>query len=122
MEGGLVRETKQGKQRSIILPANVYAACNRVKVIPGELLSRFQFKLHFKSYSRDEFLEVTRKALIKLEDVKLKLASYIAQNVAEYSRDVRDAVGIARLARRKEEIDKLLKIQRKYRDSFRFGA
>ena len=114
METGIVKEVKYGKTREMTLPARVYAACNVEESLPPELLSRFQFKLHFKPYTREEFVEVARKVLVMREGKSEEIASYIAEKVADLSRDVRECVGIARLASTREEVDFLVEIKRKY--------
>lgn len=92
METGIVKEVKHDKAREMILPAGVYAACNFEKHIPPEVLPRFQFKLHFRPYTEEEFIEVSRHVLIMRERLEERLASYIAREVAKISKDVRDAL------------------------------
>jgi len=115
METGIVKEVKHGKTREIILKTKVYAACNSLKNIPPELLSRFQFKLQFRPYTEEEFLKVSRNVLIKRENLSEDLAEYISRKVSKISRDVRDCIGIARLAKTKEDVDFLCEIKSKYR-------
>jgi len=115
METGIVKETKHGRTREMILPARVYAACNVKENLPPELLSRFQFKLNFKPYTREEFIEVSRRVLIQREGKDEELADYISEKVASLSRDVRDCIGIARLSNTKDDVDFLIRIKRKYR-------
>jgi len=114
METGIVKEVKHGKTREIVLPAKVYAACNVEKNIPPENLSRFQFKLHFKPYTKQEFIEIACRVLTMREHVDEELAKYIALKVSELTRDVRDCVGIGRLAKDKETVDFLIEVKRKY--------
>jgi len=114
MEVGIVKETKHGKAREMILHAKVYAACNTEKYLPPELLSRFQFKLHFKPYTKEEFIEVSKRVLVQREGKSEELADYISQKVASLSRDVRDCIGIARLSETKEDVDFLIKVKKKY--------
>ncbi|MFH8108089.1 MAG: hypothetical protein QXJ25_03640 [Candidatus Aenigmatarchaeota archaeon] len=114
METGIVKEVKHDKTREIILPAKVYAACNNEKYLPPEILSRFQFRLHFKPYTKEEFIEVSKRVLIMREGLDEELATYISERVAELTRDVRESIGIARLAKTKDEVDFLLNLKRKY--------
>ena len=113
METGIIKETKHDKARETILPARVYAACNVKKYLPPEILSRFQFILHFKPYTKEEFIEVSRRVLTMREGVDEELAIYISNRVAELSRNVRESIGIARLAKTKSEVDFLLNLKRK---------
>lgn len=114
METGIVKETKYGKTREMRLQSNVYGACNTTRQLPPEFLSRFQFKLHFKAYTKDEFMEVSRRVLLEREKTENGLAIYITEEIAEMSRDVRDCVGIARLAKTGEDVDFLIRLIRKY--------
>jgi len=114
METGIVKETKYGKTREMCLQSNVYGACNTTRQLPTELLSRFQFKLHFKAYTKEEFIEVSRRVLLEREKTENGLAIYITEEIAEISRDIRDCVGIARLARTREDVDFLIRLIWKY--------
>jgi len=118
METGIVKEVKHGKTRETILPARVYAACNYEKNLPSELLSRFQYKLHFKPYTEEEFLEVSKRVLIQREAKEEELAEYISRKVASLSKDVRDSIGVARLANTKEDVDFLVEVKKRYRGGF----
>lgn len=89
--------------------------CNDLSDLLPELLSRFHFKLEFKAYSYEEFIQVGVNVLTMLEETEPFLARYIVRRVAEYSRDVRDTIGIARLARDEEQVDRLIETQIKYR-------
>jgi len=87
----------------------VFAAANREERIPWEIRSRFLvFKL--KEYTREEFVEIATTVLVKREGIPPDLARYIAKKVSEISRNVRDAVKVARLARSKEEVDEFVNI------------
>jgi hypothetical protein len=115
MQTGIVSETKSGKRREIKLKTRVFAASNTLKMAP-ELLSRFMV-LHFKPYSRDDFLLVASNLLRKREGVDGDLASYIAEKVWSQSQhfpDPRQAVRVARLAKTREEVDRLLQIILRY--------
>jgi len=113
MERGIVVETKYNRQRSIELTTTVFAAANRIEVLPPELLSRF-VRLRFKDYTPDEFMEVVRVVLTERERVPMHVAVYIGERVLSElaSRDPRDAVKIARLLKTptKEEVDHVIGI------------
>jgi len=115
METGLIRVVKYKREESLLLKTNVYAACNSDASIPSELLSRFHFKLYFTPYSLEEFIEVAKAVLEKKEGLSSLLASYIIHKVAEYSRDIRDCIGIARLAVSKHDVDKIINTLKKHR-------
>lgn len=114
METGIVKEVKYGKTREMVLPARVYAACNRIDRIPPELLSRFQFKLTFPPYKREDFIEVATRVLTTREGKPYELARYIALKVADLTSDVRDCVGIGRIAKDRNDVDFLIAIKKKY--------
>lgn len=112
---GVVSETKHSKQRGITLSTKVFAACNNLKLAP-ELLSRFMV-LEFKPYTLNEFLTVATNVLVKQEETAPDLASYIAREVWQQSRrfpDPRQAVRIARLAKTREEADRVFDLLRRY--------
>ncbi|MBA7684844.1 hypothetical protein ES703_93257 [subsurface metagenome] len=106
MEGGVVAETKYRRHRHFQLTTWVFASANRIGKIPHELLSRFQ-PLRFKEYTLDEFYEVVTAVLHQRENTPKSLALYIAERVHLdlQSRDVRDAVHIARLLSKKTKKD-----------------
>jgi Holliday junction DNA helicase RuvB len=112
---GIVSETKSGKRREVKLHTKVFAASNTLKMAP-ELLSRFMV-LRFKPYSRDDFLLVASNLLRRRENVDGNLASYIAEKVWSLSQrfpDPRQAVRAARLAKTREEVDRLLQVIMRY--------
>jgi len=85
----------------------VFAAANREERIPWEIRSRFLvFKL--RKYTREEFVEIATAVLVKREGVSPDLARHIAEKVSEISRNVRDAVKVARLVRSREEVDEFV--------------
>jgi len=116
MERGLVSETKYRRHKSLRLKTWVFASANNVARIPPELMSRF-LKLHFLDYTPDEFLEVAVSVLKERESVPEPIALYIADKVMRElrSRDVRDAVKVARLLKTpsREEVDHIVEIVRK---------
>jgi len=116
METGVVSETKYGKRREIRLGTKVIAASNSTNM-PRELLSRFMV-LYFKPYQEAEFLAVAGAVLTRREDIEPYLADYIAGKVWQLSRsrlaDPREAVRIGRLAKTREEVDRVLEVMGRY--------
>lgn len=115
MERGVVTETKYKRHRRVQLTTWVFASANDFRKIPKELLSRFLWRgLHFRDYTVDEFYEVVVTILKQRENIPESLALYIAERVqvAMESRDVRDAVKVARLLRKKtnKDVDFLIEI------------
>ncbi len=117
METGKVARLKKGMTDDIKVKTWVFAAVNRDDSLPHELKSRF-FECHLAEYSEQDFKEVVRTVLVKREHVDEDVAANIADKVAEYSRDVRDAEQIARLYSSKDPrmgIDELIKLALRYR-------
>jgi len=116
MHRGYVTETKYRRHRTIRLKTWVFASANDISRIPRELLSRFTL-LKFRDYTPDEYREVVVNVLKDQEGVNENLGVYIAEQVLNKlnSRDVRDAIKIARLLKKKtkEEVDKIIEILRR---------
>lgn len=115
MERGFIAESKYRRHRSLKLTTWVFASANRIERIPEELLSRFG-KLHFKEYAPEEFKEVVVDVLREKEEVNDILALHIADRVMAImgSKDVRDAVKVARLLKKKtkEEADHIVDLMK----------
>jgi len=92
----------------------VFAAANRTSNLPPELLDRFRV-FEIKRYSKEQFIKVATNYLIKRLNVDPELAKYIAVEVSKYDVSVRAARDIARMARTKEEVKKVISTLRKYR-------
>jgi len=111
METGILSEMKWRRRRQATFRTWVFASCNYENRIPPEILSRFgAYKLRFRAYTPEEYLEVTTNVLIRREGVEPNLARYIAEQTLLKldSRDVRDARSIARTARTRKEVDDVL--------------
>jgi len=94
----------------------VFAAANSTRGIPRELLSRF-LVFHLKPYTEEQFVKVSVNVLVKREGVSEDLARYIAFRVLRTlgSKDVRDAIKVARLAETKEDVDFVIETMKMYR-------
>jgi len=118
MHKGYISETKYRRHRTLRLKTWVFASANEIVRLPKELLSRFVL-LRFRDYTDDEFYEVVVNVLKEQENMAENLSLYIAEKVLRNlsSRDVRDAVKIARLLKEKtrEEVDRIAEIMRKQR-------
>jgi len=115
-ESGRVVETLNRKRREVSMDTVVFAAANSVKRIPAELLSRFQV-LEFPEYTRDEFIEVCKRVLVRREGLSPLEAGQVAIRVLGELRckDVRTAVRVARLARTSLGVDGVVEIFKNYR-------
>lgn len=115
-ETGFLSETKYRRHRKRYFTTWVFASANYLDKIPKELLSRF-CKLYFKEYTNSEFLEVATRVLMEREKIPPSLAAYIADQCLREleTKDVRDAVRLARLLKRqdKEDVDHVIVILKK---------
>jgi len=116
METGIVSEVKYRRIRSRRVRCSVYAAANRLDTLPRELLSRF-LTLRIREYTPDEFLQVCQEVLTGREGVSPELAQLISRAVLQRigSRDPRDAVRVARLAKTPKEVEEVVDWIRKHR-------
>jgi len=116
MERGFIRETKYRRHRPLRLKTWVFAAANDIRRVPMELKSRFLL-LRFRDYEIDEFYNVAVAVLMEREQIPQGLSLYIAEKTTSElsSRDVRDAVKIARLLKNKTkaDVDYIVEIMKK---------
>lgn len=110
-QDGLVKETKHGSTRQARLNTKVFCAANTTKGLPPEVLSRFEI-LRFRRYSEDEARRVMVGVLTMREGVSGDLAEYVAEKVIKElrSQDPREAIRVSRLAKTKEDVDKIVGI------------
>jgi Holliday junction DNA helicase RuvB len=112
MQTGFISETKYNRRRFKTLNTKVIAAANRIDKLAPELLSRL-VKLRFRDYTDDEFVDVSAKVLQR-EGIPMGLAVYIADQALRKlrTRDVRDALKIARLLKEKtrEDVDRVIEL------------
>ena len=116
MESGRIIITKHGLRDERRGKGWVFAACNRLKGLPPELLDRFQI-FHIKPYEPDQYKRVVTNYLVKREGVKRELAKYIAERTAEYTNSVREAIRISRIAKTKSKVDKVIATIQKFREA-----
>jgi len=116
METGIVKETKYGKSREIKLKTWVFAAANRINRVPPEVVSRFMV-FNIPPYSDEQLERVITDVIVKREGKDLSLAREIAGSVIYKlrSKDVRDAIKLSRLCETTDEVEKIVKIWKRYR-------
>ena len=109
METGIITETKSQKTRSTQLKTWIFATCNNKEKLLSPLLSRFII-FHLKPYNLSKFIEVSNGILIK-NDVPFDVANEISHVVWNKlkSRDIRDCIKIARLAKTIEDVEWIAK-------------
>lgn len=85
----------------------VLATANELKRIPPQIVSRFHV-IKFRPLTAEEYKLIIPGILVKREGLEPELAEYIAEKLAPYTRDPRDAIKIARMAYTKEDVDWLI--------------
>ena len=113
-ETGRITQVIHGKTHDVQLDTTVFACGNRLKGIPPEVISRFQV-LHFHPYSQTEFTEIVSHVLTRRQ-VAPTLAVYIAEKVSSElgSRDVRQALRVAKLAKNISQVDSVIRTLLRY--------
>ena len=116
METGIICETKlHGKTRQKSMKLWIFATSNDVDRLSKALRSRFM-ELHLKEYTYEEFMDIVRKLLKKRyrmdENISEKIA-YAVWNVMN-SKDLRDAIQIAKLTKTSSDVDWLVNVKMKY--------
>jgi hypothetical protein len=73
-------------------------------------------ELHLEEYSYEEFVEIIRRLLKKRYDLDANISEKITYEVWNQmkSKDVRDAINIARLTKSSADVDWLVDVQMKY--------
>ncbi|HZD35686.1 MAG TPA: hypothetical protein VE130_10810 [Nitrososphaeraceae archaeon] len=115
METGIIAETKFQKARNTQLKTWVFATSNATERMLTPLLSRFLI-LYFKPYKFENFKEVTIYLLCHGEGVSKDIAAEVAEVVWTKlkSKDIRDCVKIANLAKTKEDVKWVVETMRNY--------
>ena len=115
METGILSETKVGKTRQKKVNLSIFATSNDVERLSGALRSRFM-ELHLEEYTYEEFVEIVRRLLKKRYRMKPELSEKIGYAVWNHmkSKDIRDAIKIAKLIKSADDIDWLVDVQLKY--------
>ena len=100
MESGILTELKHKQQRATQLKTWVFASCNSTDKLLPPLLSRFR-DIHFKPYTKEEFVHIVVNILDREEGVDRDIAPLIADGVFNRlkSSNIRECVRIARLAK-----------------------
>jgi replication-associated recombination protein RarA len=116
METGILSETKlKGKTRQKKAKLWIFATSNYVERLSGPLRSRFM-ELHLEEYTYEEFTEIVRRLFKKKYHMSEKLSEKIAYAVwnTMRSKDIRDAINIAKLTKSTTDVDWLVDVQMKY--------
>jgi len=116
METGILSESKlKGKTRHKKVKLWIFARSNEVERLSGPLRSRFM-ELHLEEYTDEEFIEICRRLLKKRYQLDANLSEKIGYAVCDRlkSRDLRDVIMVAKLAKTSDDVDWLIDVQMKY--------
>jgi replication-associated recombination protein RarA len=121
METGIIAETKHMKTRNTQLKTWVFATSNDTNHMLTPLLSRFMV-LHFKQYSFENFQEISIHMLGQ-EGIGKEIAAEVASQVWRKmkSKDIRDCIKIAHLARSKTDVSWIVGTIQKYSKTSSFA-
>jgi Holliday junction DNA helicase RuvB len=114
METGIVSETKFNKTRKIETKISIFATCNDLSKIIYPIRSRF-LSLILKAYSYEEFHKIVTQLLSK-KNLNQKIIDEIVYAVWYNikSKNIRDCIKIAQMAKSVDDILFLVKIYEKY--------
>lgn len=116
METGIISETKlSGKTRQKKMKLWIFATSNNVNRLSKAIRSRF-LELHLKQYSYEEFVNIVRKLLKKRYHMDENISEKISYSVWNHmnSKDIRDAIRIAKLAKTTSDVNWLVNVKMKY--------
>lgn len=116
METGILSETKlKGKTRQKNMNLGIFATSNEIDKLSKPLRSRFM-ELHLDEYTYEEFMEITRRLVMKKHRLDREIAEKIGYSVwnTMQSKDVRDVLQIAKLTKSLPDVDWLVQVQMKY--------
>jgi Holliday junction DNA helicase RuvB len=99
METGMVTRLQHGVRDRVTLDTRVFAGANDARRISPAIMSRFA-TFEIPPYSPQDFVRVAIQVLIQREGLGPEMAKLVVNEVVRYSTDVRDAVRVARMAKR----------------------
>jgi Holliday junction DNA helicase RuvB len=117
METGIIAETKHMKTRNTQLKTWVFATSNQTDHMLTPLLSRFMV-LHFKQYKYENFLDISIHMLAQegiAKDVTNEVATQVWHKMG--SKDIRDCIKIAHLAKTKDDVKWIVETVLKYNNT-----
>ena len=108
IETGIVSETKYNKTRRMEIKTSVFATSNHVEKIILPLQSRF-FTVKLEAYTYEQFYEINLRLLTSNHyNVDEEIAKATADAVWKTSRNIRESIKIARMAKAIEDVDWLV--------------
>jgi Holliday junction DNA helicase RuvB len=115
MENGRLIITKKTMMCNREQNVKIFATCNKVEKLSPEMRSRF-LKFHLKEYSLEEFNMIAINIVTERFNRTQEFAQKLAQTVwyKMNSKDIRDVIKVARLAKRETEIDMIIEALQEY--------
>ena len=116
METGILSDVKAKSSKSarqMHMHMSIYATSNDTSNILTPLLSRF-IKLNLPEYSLETFLEICHKLLSRKYDKDHETIQAIVRYVWEHTRDVREAIAIAKIVNTSDEVNSIARTLRRY--------
>ena len=92
---------------------SIYATSNDTSNILTPLLSRF-VKLNLPEYSLETFTEICQKLLSRKYDKDHETIQAIVQYVWEHTKDLREAIAIAKIVETSDEVNRIASTLRRY--------
>jgi holliday junction DNA helicase RuvB len=115
MESGKLIVTKKTMMCNRQQNVKIFATCNKVEKLSPEMRSRF-LKFYLKDYSLEEFnripINIVTDRSNKTEEFAQKLAQAVWYQLN--SKDIRDVIKVARLARNESDIDMIIEAIQEY--------
>ena len=108
IETGIVSETKYNKTKKMELKTSVFATSNNIEKIIIPLQLRF-FIVNMHAYTYEQFYEIILKLLISNQyNIDEEIAKVTSVAVWKTSRNIRDAIKIATMAKSIQDVDWLV--------------
>jgi hypothetical protein len=107
METGILNDVKAKRTtsaRQTHMQLSIYATSNDTSNMLTQLLSRF-VQLNLPEYNLESFVEICHKLLSRKYDKDYETIQAIIRYVWEYSRDVREAIAIAKIVDTSDEVN-----------------
>ncbi|MGA6989234.1 MAG: AAA family ATPase, partial [Nitrososphaeraceae archaeon] len=116
METGILSDVKAKRSKSTQqthMQLSIYATSNDTSNILTPLLSRF-IKLKLPEYDLEIFTEICQKLLSRKYDKDHETIQVIVQYVWEHTRDVREAIAIAKIVDTSDEVNSIASTLSRY--------
>jgi DNA polymerase III delta prime subunit len=105
METGIVSETKYNRTRKTEIKTSVIATSNNIEKIIEPLQSRF-FVVKLRAYTYEQFNDITIRLLtMNRYNIDEEIARASVEAVWRTSRNIRDAIKIAKMAKSVGDVD-----------------